>query len=209
MTAVHGARAGGRRNSRTGADTALRGGVNRLGCLSSSWQSPGGARERSGDGPASLPSCGCEAAVAGRVPRAVHSDPQVRDGPAVQLGDGKCHRITAGLLREARLRSVTAGDLAPIYADSTCQDRPVAARIQRLSGRWLRPLIVQRQPDRRPAHRPHRRSMLPVKESGAIRIRIEGWCLLPCASLAARRRAGGRQPEPVPDGLLDLLLGWP
>src|SRR5580704_5953790 len=33
---------------------------------------------------------------------------------------------------------------------------------------------------------------------------------LPRASLAARRRqAGGRQPEAVPDGLLDLLLVWP
>src|SRR5580692_3408719 len=33
---------------------------------------------------------------------------------------------------------------------------------------------------------------------------------LPCVRLAARRRqAGGRQPEPVPDGLLDLLLCWP
>src|SRR5580704_16485499 len=37
-----------------------------------------------------------------------------------------------------------------------------------------------------------------------------GRCPLPRARLAARRRqAGGRQPEPVPDGLLDLLLAWP
>src|SRR6478672_11360863 len=37
-----------------------------------------------------------------------------------------------------------------------------------------------------------------------------GRCPLPRAILAARRRQeGGRQPEAVPDGLLDLLLAWP
>src|SRR5882724_6935812 len=61
-----------------------------------------------------------------------------------------------------------------------------------------------------PAHRRHRRSMLPWKESGADQDRYRGRCPLPRANLAARgREAGGRQPEPVPDGLLDLLPGWP
>jgi hypothetical protein len=88
----------------TGARTAPWRGVIRLGCLSSPWQSPGSAPERSGDRPASLPAC--HPAVRGsrrpRVFRGLYtSDPQVRDGPAVQPGDGKCHRITAGLLREA------------------------------------------------------------------------------------------------------------
>jgi hypothetical protein len=70
----------------TGAGTAPWRGVIRLGCLLSPWQSAGSAPERSGDGPASLPAIppGARQPSPGGVPRAIHSDPQVRDGPAVQ-----------------------------------------------------------------------------------------------------------------------------